>query len=77
MQVKVIVTLKNGVLDPEGKAIQHTLNDLGFAETNEVRQGKIITLELEDGTTEDRVRQMCEKLLANPVIEDYQIEMPA
>lgn len=77
MQIKVIVTLKHGVLDPEGKAIQHTLKDLGFDETRDVRQGKIITLDVEDGTSEDRVKQMCEKLLANPVIEDYKIEMPA
>lgn len=77
MKVKVTVTLKEGVLDPEGKAIQKTLSHLGFDETKEVRQGKVISLEVEDGTSEKRIKEMCDKLLANPVIEDYDIEMQA
>ena len=76
MQVKVTVTLKNGVLDPEGKAILSALDHLGFEEANEVRQGKVFILDIADGTAEDRIKDMCEKLLANPVIEDYEIEMP-
>ena len=77
MKVNITINLKKGVLDPEGKAIHRTLNDLGFSETQDVRHGKVITLEVEDGTTQDRIEQMCQKLLANPVIEDYEIEMPA
>ena len=76
MQVKVTVTLKNGVLDPEGKAILNALDHLGFEEANEVRQGKVILLDINDGTPEDRIKDMCDKLLANPVIEDYEIEIP-
>lgn len=75
MKVKVTIMLKNGVLDPEGKAIHHTLGDLGFHEAQDVRQGKVIFLDVADGTSEDRVAQMCDKLLANPVIEDYEIDM--
>lgn len=67
--------LKNGVLDPQGKAIEHALHGLGFEDVGTVRQGKIIELEVADGTDQARIKEMCEKLLANPVIEDYQIEM--
>lgn len=66
--------LKNGVLDPQGKAIGHALHGMGFDEVGEVRQGKVIELEIADGTDRKRIEQMCEKLLANTVIEDYRIE---
>ncbi len=77
MKAIVHITLKQGVLDPQGKAIGHALEGLGFDEVGAVRQGKVIELDLADGTDEARVRDMCEKLLANPVIEDYRIELAA
>lgn len=67
--------LKSGVLDPQGKAIGSALHGLGFEEVGAVRQGKVIELEVADGTAEGRIAQMCERLLANPVIEDYRIEL--
>ena len=76
MKVKVIVTLKNGVLDPQGKAIQQTLNNMNFIDVNEVRQGKYfeINTNLEDEKdAKKNVEDMCKKLLANLVIEDYKI----
>jgi phosphoribosylformylglycinamidine synthase subunit PurS len=78
MKARVHVMLKNGVLDPQGKAIAHALASLGFAGVNEVRQGKVIDLDLaEADVTRARaaVEQMCQKLLANTVIESYQIEL--
>ena len=75
MKATVRVTLKSGVLDPQGKAISHALESLGFDEVSEARQGKVIELEVADGTSEDRIKDMCEKLLANPVIEDYDIDI--
>ncbi|MFK7940318.1 MAG: phosphoribosylformylglycinamidine synthase subunit PurS [Roseovarius sp.] len=75
MKARVHIMLKNGVLDPQGEAVRHALGQLGFDGVNGVRQGKVIELELADGTTEDTVRQMCEKLLANTVIESYTVEM--
>jgi phosphoribosylformylglycinamidine synthase len=75
MKAKVHVMLKEGVLDPQGAAIQHALGALGFAGVNEVRQGKVILLDLADGTTEPMIAEMCEKLLANTVIESYTIEI--
>ena len=78
MKAKVHVTLKSGVLDPQGKAIGHALKMLGFAGVNEVRQGKYLELDL-DETDEaaalKAVDDMCRRLLANTVIEDYQIEV--
>ena len=78
MKARVFVTLKNGVLDPQGKAIGHALNGLGFGAVGEVRQGKVIDLELAE-TDAARPRpsskDMCEKLLANTVIEKYEIEL--
>lgn len=71
----VKVMLKGGVLDPQGQAVSVSLHTLGFAGVESVRQGKLIELDLTDGTTEDEVREMCERLLANTVIETYQIEM--
>ena len=75
MKAKVHVMLKNGVLDPQGEAVRHALGTLGFDGVEGVRQGKIIELDLADGTTEATVTDMCEKLLANTVIESYSIEM--
>ena len=78
MKARVFVTLKNGVLDPQGKAIGHALNGLGFGSVGEVRQGKLIELELAE-TDADKakadIKAMCEKLLANTVIEKYEIEL--
>lgn len=73
MKVQVFVTLKPGVLDPQGRAIQHALVGLGFAGVNDVRAGRFIELDVDDATGEDEVRQMCERLLANTVIENYRI----
>jgi phosphoribosylformylglycinamidine synthase len=78
MKARVFVTLKNGVLDPQGKAIGHALNGLGFAAVGEVRQGKVIDLELAENDAakaKAAVKDMCEKLLANTVIEKYEIEI--
>lgn len=80
MKARVHVTLKNGVLDPQGKAIQHTLGALGFDGVDNVRQGKYIELELAEADAkkaEANLRDMCDKLLANTVIENYQIELEA
>jgi phosphoribosylformylglycinamidine synthase len=67
--------LKSGVLDPQGEAIRHSLGTLGFQGVTGVRQGKVIELDLADGTDEATVKDMCEKLLANTVIESYSIEI--
>ncbi|MDG1375975.1 MAG: phosphoribosylformylglycinamidine synthase subunit PurS [Yoonia sp.] len=75
MKARVHVMLKNGVLDPQGAAIQHALGSLGFTGVEAVRQGKVIELDLADGTSESTIVQMCEKLLANTVIESYKIEV--
>ncbi|ATG47182.1 phosphoribosylformylglycinamidine synthase subunit PurS [Celeribacter ethanolicus] len=75
MKARVFVMLKNGVLDPQGAAVQHALGALGFEGVNEVRQGKVIELDLAEGTTEATITEMCEKLLANTVIESYKIEL--
>lgn len=75
MKARVHVMLKEGVLDPQGEAVRHALATLGFEGVTGVRQGKVIDLELQEGTGEDAVREMCEKLLANTVIESYQIEV--
>ena len=75
MKARVHVMLKNGVLDPQGAAVKHALGALGFDGVEDVRQGKVIELELAPGTTEANVGEMCEKLLANTVIESYRIEM--
>ncbi len=74
MKARIFVTLKNGVLDPQGKAIHHALEGLGFKEVNDVRQGKLIELDLADGTTDASIEDMCRKLLANTVIENFRIE---
>ena len=76
MKIKIIVTLKSGVLDPQGKAIQQTLNGMGFANVKEVRQGKYFDIEIDENNeskAKSIVEEMCKKLLANLVIEDYKI----
>ena len=75
MKARVHVMLKNGVLDPQGEAVKHALGALGFQGVEGVRQGKVIELELADCTTEATVRDMCERLLANTVIESYSVEL--
>ena len=77
MKVRVDVMLKNGVLDPQGEAVRHALGNLGFDGVETVRQGKVIELEVAPGTSEDTIKEMCEKLLANTVIENYAIELDA
>ena len=76
MKIKVVVTLKNGVLDPQGKAIQQTLNGMGFPEIKTVRQGKYFDLEInekDETRAKSKAEEMCKKLLANLVIEDFKI----
>lgn len=78
IKARVTVTLKNGVLDPQGKAIEGALGSLGFAGVGHVRQGKVFDLELDhaDGASaETELKAMCEKLLANTVIENYTIAL--
>lgn len=78
MKARVTVMLKNGVLDPQGKAVHHALSALGFDGVEGVRQGKVIELTLSEtdaAKAEKNVAEMCEKLLANMVIESYQIEI--
>jgi phosphoribosylformylglycinamidine synthase subunit PurS len=77
MKTRVYVTLKNGVLDPQGKAIHHALEGLGFAGVNDVRAGKLIELDLADNVSDEDVESMCRKLLANTVIENFRIERGA
>ena len=78
MKARVTVTLKNGVLDPQGKAIEGALASLGFAGASDVRVGKVIDLEVkaaDRNAAEAEIRQMCERLLANTVIENYRIDL--
>jgi phosphoribosylformylglycinamidine synthase subunit PurS len=74
MKIRVYVTLKKGVLDPQGKAIHHALEGLGFAGVNDVRAGKLIELDLADSVGDEDVEAMCRRLLANTVIENFRIE---
>ncbi|MEK6636771.1 MAG: phosphoribosylformylglycinamidine synthase subunit PurS [Pseudomonadota bacterium] len=74
MKLRIIVTLKNGVLDPQGKAIHHALEGLGFDGVNDVRAGKLIELDVADDSSDSTIDEMCRKLLANTVIENYRIE---
>ena len=78
MRVKIFVSLKQGVLDPQGKAIERSLHTLGYNEVQDVRMGKYLEIEMESASRENaelRVREMCEKLLTNTVIEDYRFEI--
>lgn len=74
MKVHVHVSLKSGVLDPQGRAIHHALEGLGFEGVNDVRAGRLIELDVADDTSDETLDQMCRKLLANMVIENYRIE---
>ena len=78
MKAKVHITLKNGVLDPQGKAVQHALGSLGFGGVQDVRQGKFIEIDINETDREKAkaaVEQMCRQLLANTVIENYSVEL--
>ena len=78
MLAKIYVTLKKGVLDPQGKAVQHSLESLGYKEVRDIRLGKYMEVKfdnIERDKANTRIREMCEKLLANPVIEDYRFEI--
>ena len=74
MKVRVHVSLKPGVLDPQGRAIQHSLEGLGFSGVSEVRQGKLIELEVDESVTDAALEDMCRQLLANTVIENFRVE---
>lgn len=74
MKVRVHVSLKNGVLDPQGRAIHHSLEGLGFSGVNDVRAGRLIELDVDDSVTDAALDEMCRKLLANMVIENYRVE---
>jgi phosphoribosylformylglycinamidine synthase len=78
MKAKIFVTLKNGILDPQGRTIQQSLHTLGFSTVEEVRIGKFMELDLKETditSAENTIKSMCEKLLANTVIEDYRFEI--
>lgn len=75
MKARVHVMLKNGVLDPQGEAVRHALGAMGFDGVNGARQGKVIELDLAEGSTEADVTSMCNKLLANTVIESFTVEL--
>ena len=77
MKVSVHVSLKPGVLDPQGRAVQHALEGLGFSGVNAVRVGKLIELDLAEGTSDAAIEEMCRKLLANEVIETFRIRHQA
>lgn len=74
MKIRVLVSLKPGVLDPQGRAVHHALEGLGFQGVDEVRIGRTIELDVADNTSDEALANMCEKLLANTVIENYKIE---
>jgi len=78
VRVRIFITLKHGVLDPQGKAIQRSLHSLGYGEVQDVRVGKYLELDVDAPSAEAaelRAREMCDKLLANTVIEDYRFEV--
>ncbi len=75
MKVRIFVTLKDGVLDPQGKAIHHALESLDFSGVNDVRAGKLIELDVDASVGRTEIEKMCDKLLANTVIENYEIEI--
>ena len=77
MKVRVFVSLKNGVLDPQGRAIHHAIEGLGISGVRDVRAGKMIELEVDDSVSDADLETMCKQLLANLVIEDYRIERVA
>jgi phosphoribosylformylglycinamidine synthase subunit PurS len=78
MKARITVTLKNGVLDPQGRAIANALHSLGFQGVEDVRQGKLIEVKLnaaDENAARSELDSMCRQLLANPVIENYQVEL--
>jgi len=77
MKLRIVVTLKNGVLDPQGRAIQGALGGLGFAGVNDVRAGRLFEMDVADDTSDAAIDDMCRKLLANTVIENYRVERVA
>jgi phosphoribosylformylglycinamidine synthase len=77
MKIRVHVSLKPGVLDPQGRAIHHSLEGLGFAGVNDVRTGRLFELDVAETVTDEAIDDMCRKLLANMVIENYRIEKVA
>ncbi|MDG5749834.1 phosphoribosylformylglycinamidine synthase subunit PurS [Qipengyuania sp. XHP0211] len=74
MKIRVLVSLKPGVLDPQGRAVHHALEGLGFKGVEDVRIGRTVELDVADGTSDEALDEMCRKLLANTVIENYRIE---
>ncbi|MBI4777961.1 phosphoribosylformylglycinamidine synthase subunit PurS [Candidatus Desantisbacteria bacterium] len=72
--MKVVVTLKQGILDPQGLAIKHAMESINCEKIEDVRMGKYIELKFSDDIPEERLNQICEQMLSNPVIEDYRIE---
>ncbi|MEM8724267.1 MAG: phosphoribosylformylglycinamidine synthase subunit PurS [Pseudomonadota bacterium] len=74
MKVRILVRLKPGVLDPQGRAVHHALEGLGFEGVEDVRIGRMIEMDVAEGTSDAVLRKMCEKLLANMVIEDFAVE---
>ena len=74
MKIRVLISLKSGVLDPQGRAVHHALEGLGFKGVDDVRIGRTVELDVADDTSDQALNDMCEKLLANTVIENYQIE---
>ena len=76
MKVRIHVSLKPGVLDPQGRAVHHALEGLGFGGIEDVRVGRLIELDVAEGTSDETLGEMCRKLLANMVIENYRIEKP-
>ena len=74
MKVRISVRLKPGVLDPQGRAVHHSLEGMGFDGVDDVRIGRLIEMDVADGTSQEDLQAMCEKLLANTVIEDFSIE---
>ena len=74
MKVRIFVNLKPGVLDPQGRAVHHALEGLGFEGVADVRVGRLIELDVADSTTDEALDEMCRKLLANMVIENYRVE---
>lgn len=77
MKVRISISLKPGVLDPQGRAIRHALEGLGFSGIEDVRAGRLIELEVDDSVTDEQLDEMCKKLLANLVIENYSIQRVA
>ncbi|MEO0689363.1 MAG: phosphoribosylformylglycinamidine synthase subunit PurS [Pseudomonadota bacterium] len=74
MKIQILVRLKPGVLDPQGRAVHHSLEGMGFDGVEDVRIGRLIEMDVADNTSQDTIKSMCDKLLANTVIEDYSIK---